>query len=142
LALAQYNLGLAYQTGRGVGLSYEQAAEWYGKAAEQDLVEAAQALGMLYDLGKGVPKDPRRASAWYRRAAEAGDPVARYIVGVRYLEGNGVAREPLKAYLWLSLAVAGGIEHAAGPRDEAAAAISPKEIEAALGLSRPAAAAK
>ncbi|GHT63435.1 hypothetical protein FACS189451_10160 [Bacteroidia bacterium] len=34
-AIAQYELGLCYENGKGVTKDYSQAAYWYKKAAEQ-----------------------------------------------------------------------------------------------------------
>lgn len=44
---AQYNLGLCYETGRGVEQDIDEAAEWYEKAAEQGNVKAQAALERL-----------------------------------------------------------------------------------------------
>ena len=47
-ACAQNNLGLMYQYGRGVEQSYEKAAGWYLKAAEQGYADAQCNLGYMY----------------------------------------------------------------------------------------------
>ncbi|MFW9297617.1 tetratricopeptide repeat protein, partial [Glaesserella parasuis] len=36
-AVAQFNLGVMYDKGRGVNQDYHQAAKWYQKAAEQGI---------------------------------------------------------------------------------------------------------
>ena len=47
LANAQFNLGVMYHKGRGVPQSYEEAAKWFRKAAEQGDTKAIQALGKV-----------------------------------------------------------------------------------------------
>ena len=46
---AQYNLGLCYDTARGVAKDQVEAAKWYRKAAEQNLAEAQYNLGVCYE---------------------------------------------------------------------------------------------
>ena len=57
IALAQYNLGLMYDTGNGVPKDAVQAVSWYRKAAEQGYASAQNNLGLMYYTGNGVPKD-------------------------------------------------------------------------------------
>ena len=45
--LAQFNLGVFYETGKGVPVDQEQAAIWYRKAAEQGHTDAQEALKRL-----------------------------------------------------------------------------------------------
>ena len=54
LAVAQYNVGLFYQTGQGVAQNYTEAMRWYRKAAEQGNVDAQFNLGDMYVFGNGV----------------------------------------------------------------------------------------
>ena len=53
-AKAQFNLGLMYDSGRGVRQDYTKAVQWYRKAAEQGLADAQYNLGVAYVKGKGV----------------------------------------------------------------------------------------
>ncbi len=66
---AQYNLGVKYDKGRGVGRDHTKAVEWYEKAAQQGMLEAQYNLGVSYATGEGVRQDYTKAFAWYRRAA-------------------------------------------------------------------------
>ena len=68
--LAQYYLAMMYLRGHGVGQSYEEAAKWFRKAAEQRVKHAQYRLAELYMKGRGVPKDYEYAYAWYRVSAE------------------------------------------------------------------------
>ena len=61
-APAQYNLAVLYEDGNGVSRSYEQAAKWYRKAADQGDAVAQNNLALLYDGGKGVAKSARQAA--------------------------------------------------------------------------------
>lgn len=71
-AVAQFNLGVLYDTGRGVWQDYVLAAQWYRKAAKQGHAAAQFNLGGLYYEGQGVPKDLVRASMWFTLAGIAG----------------------------------------------------------------------
>ena len=69
-ASAQYNLGLMYDTGKGVAQDC-QRREWYLKAAEQGHACAIQSW-FMYDNGEGVAELCKRQE-WYLKAAEQGD---------------------------------------------------------------------
>lgn len=45
--LAQFNLGVFYETGEGVSVDQEQAINWYRKAAQQGHADAQEALKRL-----------------------------------------------------------------------------------------------
>ncbi|MGN0918476.1 MAG: tetratricopeptide repeat protein, partial [Oxalobacter sp.] len=53
---AQYYLGKAYATGKGVRKDQERAVEWYRKAAENGNADAQNNLGAAYANGHGVGK--------------------------------------------------------------------------------------
>ncbi len=63
-AVAQYNLGLMYDEGKGVPQNYAEAIEWYRKAAEQGDAYAQHNLGNMYGTGEGAPQDYVRAHMW------------------------------------------------------------------------------
>lgn len=63
-AAAQYNLGLLYNTGRGVPKDQAMAASLYEKAARQGKAPAQLAIGVMYRNGQGVPADYPRAFMW------------------------------------------------------------------------------
>ena len=46
-AVAQYNLGVCYNFGKGVEKDLQKAIEWYTKAAEQGDEDAQEALERL-----------------------------------------------------------------------------------------------
>ena len=96
---------------------YEQAAEWYRKAAEKGDIGGETRLAALYRDGRGLARDMTQAAEWYRKAAEQGDPTAQATLGVLYSMGQGVAHSDVEAYYWLDLAAA-----AKGPNQEKYAA--------------------
>ncbi len=79
-AETQYQLGEAYRTGTGEGISrsFKEAARWYGLAAEQGHPEAQYQLGEFYSKGRGVKKNKKIAQKWYKAAAEQGHVKAKY----------------------------------------------------------------
>ena len=68
--LAQYYIAMMYLRGQGVEQSYDEAAGWFRKAAEQGIKQAQYRLAELYMVGRGVPRDYEYAYAWYRAGAE------------------------------------------------------------------------
>lgn len=68
-AKAQYQLGVMFYYGEGVPQSYDQAAEWYGRAAEGGDADAQFNLGLMYAHGIGVTRDFVAAHVWFNLAA-------------------------------------------------------------------------
>ena len=73
VAEAQFNLGVMYDTGRGVPQDYAEALKWYRKAAGQGNAGAQYNLGIMYEKGRGVPQDYAKAVKWSRTALRALD---------------------------------------------------------------------
>ena len=69
---AQFLLGLAYHTGRGVTVDYECAAYWYSRAAGSGDGHAIANLGIMSLLGQGAPADDLDAFAWLQSAVGLG----------------------------------------------------------------------
>ena len=70
---AMNNLGVCYERGTGVKVSFELAFEWYMKAAELGDVYGCFNVGECYYQGKGVEQDAVKAFEWYMKAADKGD---------------------------------------------------------------------
>ncbi|WP_288264747.1 tetratricopeptide repeat protein [uncultured Dialister sp.] len=66
-----------YENGRGVEQSYEKAAKWYQKAADQGDAVAQYNLGTMYKNGLGVEQSYKKAAKWYRKAADQGLAAAK-----------------------------------------------------------------
>ena len=56
-AEAQINLGVMYETGRGVPKDDKEAVKWYRLAAEQGDADAQFNVGVMHHNGTGVPQD-------------------------------------------------------------------------------------
>jgi TPR repeat protein len=76
-ASAQFNLGIAYDTGTGVRRDHTEAVKWYRLAAEKGHIRAQNNLAASYGRGEGVPQDYSKALKWYSIAAKNGDGLAR-----------------------------------------------------------------
>jgi TPR repeat protein len=99
-ALAQFNLGLLYESGRGVFKDTAEAIKWFRKAADQGFDEAQYALGCCYNGDDGFPKDPVEAVKWWGKAAAQGYADAQYCLGLSYFAGEGVDKNPVEAAKW------------------------------------------
>jgi TPR repeat protein len=87
---SQFNLGLMYEHGIGVGKDEKEAIFWYRKTAEQGNSNAQYNLAVLYENGRGSTVDFAQANHWYRKAAEQGDALAIGNLGMLYMRGQGV----------------------------------------------------
>ena len=94
-ARSQYDLGVMYDTGRGVPQSNEEALKWYGVAAKQGEARAQYNLGLMYANGQGVPQDYVEAYVWISLSAAEGD---RHALDARdYFDGKMTAEQVAKA---------------------------------------------
>lgn len=67
---AEFNLGLIYTKGEhGIVENYQEAAKWYGLAAEGGMKEAQVNLAICYLSGQGVPRNPEKGVEWLKKAA-------------------------------------------------------------------------
>src|SRR5262249_30130178 len=69
---AQFEAGVAFETGQGAAQNYTTAAHWYRRAADAGSVEAQNNLGGMFLRGFGVAQDDREALRWYSRSAGEG----------------------------------------------------------------------
>jgi uncharacterized protein len=67
---AQFWLGAAYESGRGIKRDFAQAIKWLGKSAKQGNPDAEFLLGQMYEDAEGLPQDYVRAAESYRVACE------------------------------------------------------------------------
>ncbi len=135
---AQYTVGLMYDTGQSGRKDHQEAAKWYGKAAEQGFARAQYYLGYIYYHDEGDLKDDAKALKWYRRAADQGTAMAQHSLGIMYAKGEGTSQDYAQAYKWFSLAATrfpstggGAYQRMADKaRDAAAAKLTPMQIAA------------
>lgn len=102
---AQNNLGVMYNTGKGVSQDNTQAARWYRMAAERGHADAQSNLASLYVTGRGVPQDYTQAYAWFNLAAEQGD---RSAASNRDFVANRLSPEELREAQQMSLMTSPG----------------------------------
>ena len=84
--IAQFAMGSCAENGLGRGghQSYEEAAKWYLKAAEQGHPKALYKLGYYYENGIVVTRNVKEAVKWYSKAAEQGYPGAAFKLENKY----------------------------------------------------------
>jgi TPR repeat protein len=142
-ARAQFNIGMMYESGRGVPQNYAEMMKWYRKAAEQGHALAQFNLGLQYSKGQGVQRDYAEGVKWYRKAADQGDVDAMGNLGYMYLNGLGVPRDNVLAHMWSNLATMQfpaseqrKRQIAEGNMDIAASKMTPAQIAEAQKLAR------
>lgn len=79
---AEFEVGARLAEGKGTSQSFEEAAKWYQRSADQGFVQSQYRLGTFYERGLGVKADPAKAAAWYQRAAEKGNVKAMHNLAV------------------------------------------------------------
>jgi localization factor PodJL len=89
---AAYEIGLRYADGKGVAANYTEAAKWYDRAAQGDVVPAMFRLGTLHEKGLGTTKDRIASKRYYLQAAERGNAKAMHNLAV--IEADGGNRGP------------------------------------------------
>jgi hypothetical protein len=100
---AQYKLGVLYMKGEGGPQVDTEAAQWFGKAAEQGHVDAQ--LALMYSVGLGIQDDLTETVKWYREAAEQGDAEAQITLALMYYNGLGVPQSEVIAYQWATISI-------------------------------------
>jgi len=71
--LAMHELGICYQTGRGVTADVTRAYQWYLALAEAGSADGMTHVGQALLRGTGVARDDAAAIGWLRRAADGRD---------------------------------------------------------------------
>jgi TPR repeat protein len=101
---AAVNLGVRYETGRGVPLSRAMASQYYCRAAAANLPRGEVLFANIVStLGEGRRDQARDAEALrlHRRAADAGEVEAMARLVIAYSIGLGVAPNRATALQWL-----------------------------------------
>ena len=123
-AEVQFHLGLKHANSEGSAQDYQQAGEWYLKAAAQNHALAEFNLGMMHSSGQGFPQDNAKAEMWFDKSAHHGDAGAQYQLGMRqYRKGlhsvlENLPETRIEAYKWLALSAAQGYNGSEVSRDE------------------------
>jgi cell division septation protein DedD len=117
---ALFNMGQAYNLGRGVAQNRALAQDHYRRAAEKGHVAATANLGIsLFQEGRRAEALPH-----LRRAADRGDARAAYVLGVATFNGEGVARNQPLGYGYMLRARASGLSQASQQSARMAALMS------------------
>ena len=106
---AQYEVGVRFADGRGVGRDPKLALTWLEKAGQQGLPMAQYRLGSVYEKGIGADRDPVLALSWYGKAAEAGNVRAMHNLAVMAAEGAAGKPDYAKAAQWFQKASSYGV---------------------------------
>lgn len=106
---AEFDLALHYAEGKNTERNYQLAAQWYGKAAQQDLAIAQYRLAVLYEKGLGVGQDGREAKRLFQRAAEQGNVRAMHSLGLLAIENSDGKPNYTSAALWFGKAAEFGV---------------------------------
>ena len=134
---AQFQLGVAYDLGRGLPENDPEAARWYRLAAERGHPEAQYQVGFIYASGHGAPPDNGEAIRWYRLAAEQGYVHAQFVLGRRYRDGDGVPQNFAEAAHWFRLAAEQGDPSAQANLAKMSAAGGVRQDSAAAATAAP-----
>ena len=107
---AQRTLGIFYYNGFDdvIQQNYEQARQWFRKAAKQGEHIAACYLGDIYSDGNGVPVHHKKAFQYYKQSSEKGCLSAMQKIAHLYLEGIGTKKDEPEGYYLLALLAQNG----------------------------------
>ena len=107
------NVGNMYEHGDGVEVNFNEAANWYEKAAELDNNLAQENLGRFYENGLGgLPVDFKQAYELYKLSAEQNNLAAMMNLARMYELGLGVQQNYNKSLEWYTKASKGNNEYA------------------------------
>lgn len=99
--LGQDTMGELYKLGEGgVSQDYQQAQDFFLKAAAQDCALAENDLGDLNLHDEGVTRNVSEAFKWYKKAADRGDAMGQNNLGYMYVRGFGVDKDLSAAQDW------------------------------------------
>ena len=99
--VAQWNLAICLDYGRGVAENKAEAYKWYRKAAEQGHANSQYMVGRYLEEGlDGIAKKAYEAVLWYRKAAEQGHKDAQFKLGQFLCEGKGTAKDKKEGLVW------------------------------------------
>jgi len=80
-SLAQNNLGLCYEYGRGCDINEMKAFQWYSESSKQGNARGQYNLGYMYEKGRGCKQSNKEALIWYSKAARQGEEHAQAALG-------------------------------------------------------------
>ncbi|GKQ53404.1 tetratricopeptide repeat protein [Bradyrhizobium sp. Ce-3] len=108
-AAAAYEVGVRFAEGKGVPANIDEAAKWYGRAAQAGVVPAMFRLGTFYEKGLSVKRDFDVARRYYVQAAERGNAKAMHNLAVLDADGGGKGADYKSAAQWFRKAADRGV---------------------------------
>ncbi|WP_342724884.1 hypothetical protein AAFG07_38970 [Bradyrhizobium sp. B097] len=108
-AAAAYEVGVRFAEGKGVPANVDEAAKWYGRAAQAGVVPAMFRLGTFYEKGLSVKRDFDVARRYYVQAAERGNAKAMHNLAVLDADGGGKGADYKSASQWFRKAADRGV---------------------------------
>jgi localization factor PodJL len=108
-AAAAYEIGVRFAEGKGVQQNLDEAAKWFGRAAQAGIIPAAFRLGTFYEKGLGVKKDVDLARRYYTQAADRGNAKAMHNLAVLDADGGGKGANYNSAAQWFRKAADRGV---------------------------------
>jgi Sel1 repeat len=112
VAAADAELGVRFQSGKGVPKRLDSAIEHYQLAALAGDARALTNLGWMATLGTGMLRDDAKALALFEAAAKQNYPNAQDSLGFMYEHGRGVAVDLETAASWYAKAADQGFAKA------------------------------
>jgi len=94
---ANYELGLRYYKGVGVGVDYQKAKDYFEKSVNGGCSAGNYYLGVIYYNGKGVPVDHVKAKGYFEKSDADNNIFSTYYLGKIYYWGDGVEKNYEKA---------------------------------------------
>jgi len=109
-SVAQYNVGVMYDEGTGVGRDPAKVIAWWNKAAKQGHLTAQHNLALLFIEG-GSEAEFSQAASWLQRAAGKGFAPSQYTLAKLYANGLGIETDHGRALdLFLKAGKAGFVK--------------------------------
>lgn len=103
-AAAMFQLGAAFELGRGCPQDWRQAAGWYRRAADLGHGGAMNNLGAFLEQGRGLERDEVEAVKWFRSAIRRGSKPAMKNLAIMLRHGRGIEKSEVEARVWLQRA--------------------------------------
>lgn len=100
MSIAMNQLGLMYQTGKGVSKDVAKAFYWFSKSVEKGDPVGMCRLGSMYKKGEGVPQDFSKAYDYFKASSEKGFDGGMYGVGYCCFKGLGTPQSYDEAVKW------------------------------------------
>jgi localization factor PodJL len=134
--IAQYELGVMYENGRGLHADPAEAFRWFESAALKGNRRSMHSLATAYTEGRGTAKNMFEAARWYGRAAQLGSVNDQFNLGVLFERGMGVTQSLPDAYKWYAIAAAQGDKESQSRIAAIAPMLAPEDLAAAQSAAQ------